>query len=75
MRLNRPGEARLAQQDGEAPLELQSRAASSPDSIVRLDSRAGAWEMNVGGSPRALSHRADQPGVALQGMSVGDNAV
>ncbi|CAL8470606.1 g10148 [Coccomyxa elongata] len=75
VRLNRPGEARLAQQDGEAPLELQSRAPSSPDSIVRLDSRAGAWEMNVGGSPRGVSHRADQPGVALQGMSVGDNAV
>lgn len=74
MRLNRPGEATLAQQEGEAPLELQSRAPSSPDSITRLESRAGAW-VGVGGSPRGASHRADQQGVALQGMSMGDNAV
>ncbi len=71
MRLNRPGEARLAQQEGEAPLELQSRTPSSPDSIMRLESRAGG----VGGSPRGASHRADQAGVGLQGMSMGDNAV
>ncbi|BDA45811.1 hypothetical protein COCOBI_07-5980 [Coccomyxa sp. Obi] len=74
VRLDRPGEARLAQQGGELPSEPQSRGPSSPDGIARLDSRAGGW-VGVGGSPRGASHRADQQGVALQGMSVGDNAV